>query len=198
MADRKVTVLNPLGYQELFQTGDNLLFDGSVNLQSNSITGVPAPSANSDAVNKQYVDDINLSLTNDINDLDNRVDSIELFISGVDTSLYVEKAGSTMTGFLTLNGNPTQALHAATKQYADAKKNEAIGTIGDGTISFSASQNMSVSGSFTTNQSGDTEISLTGPDLTGYMQKPTADGSFVVVKAASNISYSEVIDGGTY
>ncbi len=32
----------------------------------------------------------------------------------------VEKAGDTMLGFLTLNANPTAALHAAPKQYVDA------------------------------------------------------------------------------
>ena len=198
MADRKVTVLNPLGYQELFQSGDNLVFDGSLNLQSNSITGLPAPGADTDGVNKKYVDDIELSLSNDISDLDQRVDDLETFKDNVDTSLYVEKAGSTMTGFLTLSGNPTAEMHAATKQYADAKKDDAIAAIGDGSITFAATQNMSVTGSFTTNQSGDTEISLTGPDLTPYLQKPTADGSFVVVKAATNISYSDTIDGGIY
>lgn len=33
---------------------------------------------------------------------------------------YVLKAGDTMTGALTLSGDPTAALHAATKQYVDA------------------------------------------------------------------------------
>ena len=32
----------------------------------------------------------------------------------------VQKAGATMTGFLTLSADPTDALHAATKQYTDA------------------------------------------------------------------------------
>jgi len=198
MADRKVTVLNPLGYQELFQSGDNLIFDGSLNLQSNSITGLPTPGADTDGVNKKYVDDINLSLSNNLSDLDNRIDTLETFADGVDVTLYVEKAGSTMTGFLTLSGNPTAEMHAATKQYADSQKDAAIAAIGDGSITFAATQNMSVSGSFTTNQSGNTEIALVGPDLTSYLQKPTADGSFVVVKSASNISYSATIDAGTY
>jgi len=69
MADRKVTVLNPLGYQELFQTGDNLVFDGSLNLQSNSITGVPAPVQDGDGVNKKYVDDADDVLAGEINSL---------------------------------------------------------------------------------------------------------------------------------
>lgn len=37
-----------------------------------------------------------------------------------DTSLLVTTAGATLTGKLTLDGDPTQALHAATKQYVDS------------------------------------------------------------------------------
>src|SRR5690606_5825082 len=35
-------------------------------------------------------------------------------------STYVNVSGDTMTGFLTLNADPTDALHAATKQYSDS------------------------------------------------------------------------------
>lgn len=47
------------------------------------------------------------------------------YLSGVTSSIQtqidskVAKAGDTMTGFLTLNADPTSALHAATKQYVD-------------------------------------------------------------------------------
>jgi hypothetical protein len=37
----------------------------------------------------------------------------------------VTKAGDTMTGFLTLHANPTNALHAATKQYVDDETEKA-------------------------------------------------------------------------
>ena len=57
MANRKITVLNPTGYQELFQSGDVLVLDGSVDLQSNGITGIPDPTQNLDCSNKKYVDD---------------------------------------------------------------------------------------------------------------------------------------------
>jgi len=36
------------------------------------------------------------------------------------TADVVQKSGSTMTGFLTLHADPTSAMHAVTKQYADA------------------------------------------------------------------------------
>ena len=48
----------------------------------------------------------------------------------------VSIAGDTMTGFLTLNSNPTSALHSATKQYVDgliANKADAIGQSFDST-----------------------------------------------------------------
>lgn len=48
------------------------------------------------------------------------------YVSGVTSAIQtqlngkVDVAGDTMTGFLTLNADPTSALHAATKQYVDA------------------------------------------------------------------------------
>ena len=56
MADRKITVLNPAGYQELLQSGDSLLVDGDINLQTNRITGLPSPTLSVDAAPKSYVD----------------------------------------------------------------------------------------------------------------------------------------------
>ena len=53
-----------------------------------------------------------------------QIDAYRLYDSGgssdVDMdSRYVNVTGDTMTGNLTLSGDPTNALHAATKQYAD-------------------------------------------------------------------------------
>lgn len=41
-------------------------------------------------------------------------------ITALVDSTYVNVSGDTMTGFLTLNADPTSSLHAATKQYVDA------------------------------------------------------------------------------
>ena len=41
----------------------------------------------------------------------------------------LDKSGGTMTGFITLSADPTSALHAATKQYADLKLPLAGGTL---------------------------------------------------------------------
>ena len=56
MANRKLTVY-PSGYQKLLQAGDTLLIDGDINLQSNGLTGVTVPVADTDAASKKYVDD---------------------------------------------------------------------------------------------------------------------------------------------
>ena len=44
----------------------------------------------------------------------------DLIDARIDSSNFVLKAGDTMEGDLTLSGDPTAALHAATKQYVDA------------------------------------------------------------------------------
>ena len=76
--------------------------------------------------------------------------------------------------------------------------------IGDGVITFTASQNINVTGSFSTNQSGNTTISLTGPNLTSFLQKPGSEGTYLINEAADGtITYTtsipiEAIDGGVY
>ena len=57
MADRKITVLNPSGYQELFQSGDNLLLSGTIQMNSNLITDLPNCVNDNDVARKKYVDD---------------------------------------------------------------------------------------------------------------------------------------------
>jgi hypothetical protein len=49
------------------------------------------------------------------------------------------RSGGTMTGFLTLNADPTANLHATTKQYTDTKLSLSGGTM-TGVISFAATQ----------------------------------------------------------
>ena len=43
-----------------------------------------------------------------------------IWSTGLGTGVFVQKAGDTMTGLLTLSGDPTAALGAATKEYVDA------------------------------------------------------------------------------
>lgn len=154
MADRKITVLNPAGYQELFQSGDNLKVDGSVDLQSNTLTGVPTPGTNGEAANKQYVDDelntVNTDLSNDINNLQSQIN--------------------------------------------------AIPTAGNGSITLIGARGVTISGDnpFTLDQNTDADITLTGPDLSNFVEKPGTDGDFIITESSGTITYSEIIDGGTY
>ena len=110
MANRKITVLNPAGYQELFQSGDNLIVDGAVNLQSNELTGVPTPSVNLDAANKSYVDSGDSTNASAITSLDARLVNVEGDLSGgiptVNNSVITFTGGQGVTistGSFTLN-----------------------------------------------------------------------------------------------
>lgn len=47
---------------------------------------------------------------------------------------FVNVTGDTMTGFLTLNADPVNPLHAATKQYTDAKTLPAGGNVGEALV----------------------------------------------------------------
>lgn len=49
----------------------------------------------------------------------------------------VAKAGDSMTGYLTLNGNPTAALHAAPKQYVDSRLPQYVFTSGNTEYAYS-------------------------------------------------------------
>ena len=104
MAERKVTVVNPAGYQEQLPDADNLLL-------------VAAPTANTHAVNKLYVDtglanidltdieaDIN-QLEQDISALDTRVTTLEGKVSTIEgdyaTKTYVDQQDGILSGQIT-------------------------------------------------------------------------------------------------
>ena len=157
MADRKITVLNPAGYQELLQSGDSLLVDGDINLQTNRITGVPTPTLNVDAAPKSYVDTGDNTNATAITSLDTRLTSVEGTIAG---GLGIE----------------------------------------DSTVYLTGTTGITISGdtSFTLNQATDVNITIEGPDLSTYLNKPTTDGDFIVSKTGTNITYNDVIDLGSY
>jgi hypothetical protein len=84
-----------------------------VNLTGDTMTGAlnlpaAAPTLPAHAANKQYVDDVVAAASEGITQAEA-------------DARYVNLTGDTMTSFLTLNADPTSALHAATKQYADRK-----------------------------------------------------------------------------
>ena len=156
MANRKITVLNPAGYQELFQSGDNLLIDGSVNLQANTLTGLPTPGTNDAASNKEYVDDKTQLVQDDVDALEVRVTNVEAATGGI--------------------------------------------AVEDGTITFTGSDGITLVGNsiFSANQANDVTLNIAGPDLSGLLDKPSTDGEFIITKDGGNITYSDLIDLGTY
>ena len=95
----------------------------SVALNAQKITGLGTPTANTtDAATTAYVD---TSIANLISGAPGTLDTLdEIAAALADTANFsdtvVLKAGSTMTGALTLSGAPTIGLHAATKTYVDA------------------------------------------------------------------------------
>jgi hypothetical protein len=94
---------------------------GSVSLNSQKITSLATPTADGDASTKAYVD---TSIANLIDGAPSTLDTLnEIAAALADTANFsdtvVLKAGSTMTGALTLPGAPTVDLHAATKAYVD-------------------------------------------------------------------------------
>ena len=94
---------------------------GSVSLNSQKITSLATPTDSGDAATKGYID---TEITNLINGAPGTLDTLkeiadEIQAGGTFYDAVVFKTGSTMTGALILNADPTVDLGAATKQYVD-------------------------------------------------------------------------------
>ena len=93
----------------------------AVSLNSQKVTSLATPTDNADAATKLYVDtkvaDLVNSAPSTLDTLGEIATAIEA--GGTVYESFVLKAGSTMTGALTLSGAPTVDLHAATKLYVD-------------------------------------------------------------------------------
>ena len=94
---------------------------GSLSVNSQKITSLATPTVNTDAATKLYVDTKVSDLVNSAPGTLDTLGEIATAISAGGTvfDAMVLKAGSTMTGALTLSGAPTVDLHAATKAYVD-------------------------------------------------------------------------------
>jgi hypothetical protein len=93
----------------------------------------------------------------------------------ISTAGFVQKTGDTMTGALTLPGNPTTALQAATKQYVDLHlplaggtmtgnvqlKTETVAVSALGTVSGTTNLNLGAFNVFTMTIGGTTTLALT-------------------------------------
>ena len=123
------------------------------------------PTLANQAVNKGYVDAADTALQGQITTLNGTVttlnaDPVTKTYVNTQDALKVAKAGDTMTGYLTLHANPTNNMHAVTKQYVDsvaqglsAKPAVRVATIGNlaatyvnGTAGVGASLTGSVNG----------------------------------------------------
>jgi hypothetical protein len=92
-----------------------------VSMATYKITNVGAPASNADAATKLYVD---TKVADLVNSAPGTLDTLGEIASAIQSGgtvyeSFVLKAGSTMTGALTLSGAPTSGLHAATKTYVD-------------------------------------------------------------------------------
>jgi hypothetical protein len=95
---------------------------GSVALNSQKLTGVLDPTSAQDASTKAYVDaQVNALVNGAPGTLDTLKEIADAISDGGSfASTVVLKSGSTMTGALVLNADPSVSLGAATKQYVDA------------------------------------------------------------------------------
>jgi hypothetical protein len=94
---------------------------GSVSLNSQKITTLGTPTSDADAATKLYVD---TKVADLVNSAPGTLDTLGEIASAIQSGgtvyeSFVLKAGSTMTGPLTLSGAPSSNLHAATKAYVD-------------------------------------------------------------------------------
>ena len=94
---------------------------GSFSMNSQKITNLATPTDNTDASTKAYVD---TKVADLVNSAPSTLDTLGEIAAAIEAGgtvyeSFVLKAGSTMTGALTLSGAPTVDLHAATKAYVD-------------------------------------------------------------------------------
>jgi len=83
-------------------------------------------------------------------------------------SRYVLKSGDTMTGHLTLSGDPTTSLHSATKQYVDNTTVSLSGDTMTGLLVLSGDP-VSNLGASTKQYVDNTTVSLSGDTMTGFL-----------------------------
>jgi hypothetical protein len=93
---------------------------------------------------------------------------------------------------------PGDALNYKTTVNAVVARVPAAPTVNDSTITITAAGSLTGGGIFTTNDTDNVTINLTGPDISSFINAPATDGSFVIVQSGSTTSYSDTVDGGEY
>lgn len=108
----------------------------------------------------------------------------KLFNSG-----FVKKAGATMTGLLTLSGNPTTGLHSATKAYVDAADALKVAKAGDtmtGALTLHADPASALQAA--TKQYADLKVAKSGDTMTGLL---TLSGNPSLALHAATKAYAD-------
>lgn len=108
-------------------TGDVSRSELNLNDASNNpvvLKGINIPVDNNDAANKQYVDAVDTKVTNLEGEVTGVKNNVTNITNGSTELPYLPIAGGTLTGALTLSGDPTADLQAATKAYIDTKAND--------------------------------------------------------------------------
>ncbi len=112
---------------------------------------------------------------------------------------YLPLAGGALTGNLTLAGDPSQALQAATKQYVDAAEAAAISTAE--AFASSAANNAAASSRFGTANVGQWMLTpAVGAYAVGALMGITASASQIVngtVSGVTFVAYTNTVDFGT-
>ncbi len=109
------TVATKLYVDTAISTLENTVDTGYIPISARGTIDGVAPLDENVLVPEEYIP-TTIARESDITDHNNDTSNVHGII---DTSLLLTTAGGTLTGFLTLHSDPTNTLHAATKQYVD-------------------------------------------------------------------------------
>lgn len=132
-------------------------------------------------------------------DISTEINNAITTYSGFAEGQFVNEAGDTMTGFLTLNADPTAALHAATKQYVDSVSGNITSDLStlSGNLSSEIDSDIATYSGFAESQF----VNIAGDIMTGFLTlfaDPTASGhaanKYYVDSQASSVQPTVQID----
>jgi len=208
MADRKITVLNPSGYQELFQSGDNLVLSGTIDMSSNLITDLPNCVNDNDVARKKYVDDSisaviggSPSTLDTLNELAAALADDSNYAATITTALGLKSpiASPTFTGIVTgptINASTALQIGGVAVTSTAAELN-----ILDGVTATTAELNYSDGVTSNIQTQIDTKAPLASPTFTGTVTGPTINASTALqiggVAVTSTATELNILDGVT-
>lgn len=159
-----------------------------------------AANSGSGGVSQGYVDqgDNNSRLYTD-----NKVQAVQAQIPN--TANFLAKAGDTMTGFLTLVGNPANNLHSAPKQYVDAAITALNPTFSSIGTQLATAQSTATTANNTANSAlsvANAAMPKTGGAFTGYITLPANPTSSAHAATKAYVDAADAlkmpIAGGTF